>query len=62
MSKLVDIKYEAILHETNGAYLFMIGDKEVWLPREAVEVHEDERVVVVPENLVIKKEIEDYAL
>lgn len=49
-SELVDVKYDLIKidHERHKAILFEIGGREVWLPRDLIEVDRDARVVTLP--------------
>jgi hypothetical protein len=58
MSKeLAEVKYDAIVHETEKAYLINFGGKEVWLPKSMIEVDIDTMTVTMPERLAIEKEI-----
>lgn len=59
-NKIVDVSYDAIVHETDHAYLFDFDGTEVWLPKSWVEVDERDRVVSLPEHRAIEKEIEGY--
>lgn len=49
-SDIVDVAYEAIKIDSpeHRAILFVIGGKEVWLPRLLIEVDLDARTVAVP--------------
>lgn len=62
--KIVDLKYDRIIHETESAILFFFdADKcEVWLPRSWIEVNEHDQVVSLPERRAIEKEIEGFAV
>lgn len=60
--KIVDLKYDDIIHETEAAHLFNFGGKEVWLPRSWCEVDERDKVVSLPEDRAIEKEIEGFVI
>jgi uncharacterized protein YuzE len=60
--KIVDIKYDEIMHETEAAYLFLFDDKEVWLPKSWIEVDEKDKVISIPQFRAEEKEIEGYAI
>ncbi len=40
------LKYEAIKHETDKAYLFDLDGFDVWLPKSQVKIRADQRVCV----------------
>jgi len=61
-SDLVDVKYSHIKHETDKAFLFEIGEKDVWIPKSACEVDETASIVTMRDRLATEKEIEDYVL
>ena len=57
-NELVSIQYDEIIdrRETALAYLFIIDDEEVWLPKSQVEdIRETENVVDIPLWLAKKK-------
>lgn len=60
--QLVDLKYDQLLIDDNKykAILFVFGDKEVWLPRDLIEVNHDHSEVTVPVWLAEEKEIENH--
>lgn len=53
-SELVDIPGE-IRGETDKAYRFFDGDKEVWLPKSQVEWDSFDRTMAMPEWLAKEK-------
>jgi len=57
MKHLADIEYDSIVHETEKAVQFSIGGKKVWLPKSVIEIDEDNKTVVMPEQLAIDKEL-----
>ena len=46
-----------IKHETDAAYLFYDGAREVWLPKSKCEWNQDSKVMMVPEWLAMDKEL-----
>jgi hypothetical protein len=50
-AELVTIEYDEIRvdDDRHKSILFLIGDREVWLPRSLVEVNEDDKTVRVPQ-------------
>jgi hypothetical protein len=54
-SKLCDVAYDEIIHETEKAVLFLIDDKEVWLPRSVIEIDSDIKAITLPERMAIDK-------
>jgi hypothetical protein len=61
-SRVVDLKFSRIKHETEKAFLFVFGSKhEVWLPKSLCEVDLQDKVVTLPENIAVDREIENYA-
>ena len=58
--EVVDVKYDRVKIDDPGrkAVLFVIGGKDVWLPRSQVEVDVDAKIVTMPAWLVEEKEIE----
>lgn len=61
MRRLLDLKYTRIVHETEKAYLLAFNYKKVWLPKSIIELHEDDNIVTVPEDIAVDREIENYA-
>lgn len=60
--KIVDLKYNEIIHETDAATLFLFGEEqEVWLPKSWTEIDERDHIVSLPEFRAVEKEIEEYA-
>jgi hypothetical protein len=57
MTKLTDVEYDEIVHETEKAFLFNIGGKEVWLPKSVIEVDKDSKTITLPERMATDKEI-----
>jgi hypothetical protein len=55
--KLADVEYDEIVHETEKAFLFNIGGKEVWLPKSLIEVDYESKTITLPEKWAIEKEI-----
>lgn len=54
--QLVEIDYEAQIHETpKGGKLFLIGGEEVWLPASAIEVDVDRKIITMPKKLAYEK-------
>jgi hypothetical protein len=45
--ELVDIEGE-LLHQTDDAYLFFDGDKEVWLPKSLADWDPDNQTMTIP--------------
>lgn len=62
--RIVDLKYDAIKHETNDAYLFYFSDDhpDVWIPKSWCEVDEQDKIVSLPEHRAVEKEIEGYVV
>lgn len=59
---IVDLKFDDIMHETDHAYLFSFGGKEVWLPKAWVEVDERDKVISIRQSRAEEKEIEGFAI
>lgn len=57
MPRLADVAFEEIKYETEKAILFVIDGREIWLPKSLCEVDRHDKVVSLPENLAIEKEI-----
>ena len=60
---LISVQYDRIIdsRETKLAYLFIIDNKEIWLPKSQVEdIRETEKVVDIPYWLVKAKGLECY--
>ncbi len=60
---LVSIEYDELIdsRETLKAYLFIIDDEEVWLPKSQVEdIRETEKVVDIPLWLAKAKGLQTY--
>lgn len=55
-NKLVDISGD-ILHETEKAYLFFDGGRQVWLAKSQCQWDEDAKEMTLPEWLAIEKEL-----
>lgn len=60
--RIVDLKFDDIIHKTDHAYLFLFGDKEVWLPKSWVEVDKRDKVVSIFQSRAEEKEIEGFAI
>lgn len=53
-SDLVEVRYYAICHQTENAFLFMVEDQEeVWVPKSQVK-DMDDRVFYIPQWLADK--------
>ncbi len=62
-SDLISIQYDRIVdnRETELAYLFVIDNRDVWLPKSQVEdIRETEKVVDIPFWLAKAKGLEAY--
>ncbi len=62
-NELVSIQYDKLIdsRETLKAYLFVIDDEEVWLPKSQVEdIRETENIVDIPLWLAKKKGLQTY--
>ncbi len=46
--QIVDLEYDTFIHETDKAGLFVVGGKEVWIPKSMYEVDLDTKTVSVP--------------
>ena len=59
-TELVDVKYTRIKIDSprQQAVLFVVGGKDVWLPRSQIEVDPDARIVTMPVWLAEEKEID----
>lgn len=55
-SDLVDVAGE-IRHETERAYLFYDGAREVWLPKSQVEWDSKDKIMAMPEWLATEKNL-----
>lgn len=53
--ELIDLPYDRLVHETEKAWLFNFGGKEVWLPKSLAELDPDEHVVIIPYNWAYDK-------
>ena len=53
-SDLVDIAGE-IRHETQRAFLFFDGSREVWLPKSLCEWDPDDKTMAMPERVALEK-------
>lgn len=62
--KLVDLKFNQIVHSTDLAWLIEFEhDKEaIWIPKSQCEVDEDDNIVTMRETVAVEKEIEGYAI
>ena len=52
----VEINHDGVIHETNGAKLFQVGDEKVWIPRSQI-LDEDDDTFSVPQWLAEEKEL-----
>lgn len=59
-SKIIDVNYDDIIHETEAAYLFLFDEEEIWLPKSWIEVDTKAKVITLPEYRAVEKEIEGY--
>lgn len=57
MDKLVEISFDELKYETDAAFLVVIDDEKVWLPKSQVELHETSGIVAMPEWLAIEKDL-----
>ncbi len=55
--RLCDLEYDRVVHETEKAVLLSIDGKEVWLPRSVIELDTDSKVVTLPEQMALNKEL-----
>lgn len=53
--ELADIDYDGIKHRTEKAILFIINGEEVWIPKWAAEIDEDEKTVMIPHDMALEK-------
>jgi len=54
----VEIPFDAIIHQTDKAVLFDVGDEEVWLPKSQIEsIDETGKNVTIPVWLATEKEL-----
>ena len=56
----VEVDFDVLIHETSGAYLLLICDSQVWIPKS--QVHElfedgDGKTVIIPEWLATAKDL-----
>ncbi len=59
--RMMEIKFDEFLHETDKAYLLRFGDSEEWLPKSQVETMDmDDSIVEVADWLVEKRGLECY--
>lgn len=56
-SNLEKIDVDALVHETDKAYLFRIDNKKVWIPKECCEFDEDEMIVEMEHEYALEKEL-----
>lgn len=56
-SDLVDIQADGVIHSTEKAYLFKIGDKKVWIPFSQCEWDEDKKIITMPYRTAYDKEL-----
>lgn len=57
-SRLVELDYDELLHQTEKAWLFLMEDnKEQWIPKSLGELDEDAKTVTVPEYWALKEEL-----
>jgi len=55
-----EIVYEKIEHHTEKAWLFIFGDKKVWLPMSQCDLDNGNKIVHVPTWLIEEKHLESY--
>lgn len=55
-SSLVDIDV-ILVHQTEKAYFFHVGDKSVWLPKSMCEYNADDKTVTMEESFAMEKEL-----
>lgn len=61
-SRLVDLKFKHIIHDTADAWLIAFDeDTQEWFPKSAVEVDEEDSIVTMREGLAIEKGVEGFA-
>lgn len=51
----ITLDYDEIERETDGAYLFKIGDEKTWLPKSQIRVYEKSRRIYLPQWLAYEK-------
>jgi hypothetical protein len=56
LPQLVEVDYDEFVHETEkGGMLFVIDEKEVWLPASVIEVDTDSKTITMPRSLAKDK-------
>jgi hypothetical protein len=53
--KITDIEYDYIRYETEKAYMFIINDERVWIPKSIAELDRDNNTVTVPYRFAFDK-------
>lgn len=54
---LVDFEDVELIHETSAAWLFIIEDKEVWVPKSVGDYDARSNQLTLPEHFAISKEL-----
>ncbi len=57
-SKTLTYNYDSLEHETELAWLLVIGDEKIWLPKSICNIDEEDKLIDVPEWLAIEKGLE----
>jgi len=58
----VYVHYDKKKRETEAAILFVIDGEEIWLPKSQIEYDSQDKVVIVPEWLARKHDLDDSYL
>ena len=49
------IDFDEVVNETDGAYLFKVGDVSCWLPKSEIRVYHKSKKFFAPEWLLLDK-------
>ena len=54
------VVYDALVVTTPQSWLLVIDEQEYWFPKSKCTIDEDAYEIIIPEWLLIKKELESY--
>lgn len=49
------IKFDELDRETEAAYLIVIDDEKIWLPKSQARIYEKSKKIYIPEWLALEK-------
>jgi hypothetical protein len=61
MTDRIDVPYDAVVHETESAWLLTVEDEDIWFPKSQCSIGTENEEISVPTWLAIEKGLEHWA-